>query len=83
MAGHDDESGPETDDPAEVGAFHEAILARERAGGSFPGADALAAMEKPLYRLTSAAVLFTDVTTESTERAELRMHLSSTGGSDQ
>ncbi|MGH6946893.1 MAG: hypothetical protein ACREDZ_06155, partial [Kiloniellales bacterium] len=53
--------------------IYAAILARERAGGSFPDGDALEAMEEPLHRLTSAAVLFSDVTTESTEGPELRM----------
>jgi hypothetical protein len=79
MIGDREENGIEADDPGESRAddpdveIHEAILARDRAGGSFPDASALAAMEEPLHRLTSAAVLFSDVTTESTEGAELRM----------
>ena len=79
MTGDDDENGMEPDDPTEVGAFdpdveiHEAMLARERAGGSLPDGDALEAMEEPLHRLTSAAVLFSDVTAESSPGPELRM----------
>ena len=79
MTGDDDENGTEPDDPAEVSAFdpdieiHEAILARERAGGSLPDGDALEAMEEPLHRLMSAAVLFSDVTAENNPGPELRM----------
>ena len=77
--GDDDENGTEKDDSPEVGAFdpdveiHEAMLARERAEGSYPDRDAVQAMEEPLHRLTSAAVLFSDITTESTPGPELRM----------
>ena len=53
--------------------IHAAMLARERAGGSYPDGDALEAMEEPLHRLTSAAVPFSDVTAESSPGPELRM----------
>ena len=75
----DDENGTETDDPREAGAFdpdadiHDAILARERAGGASPDGDAVEAMEEPLRRLANAAMVFSDIPTESTAGSELRI----------
>lgn len=60
MTGDREENGIEADDPGTDRAddpdveIHEAILGMERAGGCFPDADALAAMEEPLDRLASA-----------------------------
>jgi hypothetical protein len=49
------------------------MLVRERAGASLRDGDAAEAMEEPLHWLTSAAVLFSDVTAESSPGPELRM----------
>ena len=75
----DEENGTETDyatedfsDDLEV-QIHQAILAREKTGDSFPDRNAVEAMEEPLYRLMGAAVLFSDITTESIPGPELRM----------
>jgi hypothetical protein len=40
---------------------------------SLPDAEALAAMEEPLHRLASAAMLLSDVIEESTEGPDLRI----------
>ena len=75
----DEENGTDTDDAAEEFSddlevqIHEAILVREKTGDSFPDRNAVEAMEEPLHRLTGAAVLFSDITTESTAGKELRM----------
>jgi hypothetical protein len=79
MNEHDDENGTETDDAAEDFSddlevqIYEAILAREKTGDSFPDRSAVEAMEEPLHRLTGAAVLFRDITMESSAGPELRM----------
>lgn len=89
MTGDREQTASRRTDPGEDRAddsdveIHEAIVARERAGCSFPDGDALAAMEEPLQLLTSATVLFSDVTAERTEGPELRIQLPSTGGPDQ
>jgi hypothetical protein len=75
----DEENGTETDDTAEEFSddlevqIHQAMLAREKTGDSFPDRNAVEAMEEPLHRLTGAAVLFSDITTESSAVPELRM----------
>jgi hypothetical protein len=75
----DEENGTETDDVAEDLSddlevqIHEAILAREKTGDSFPDRNAVAAMEEPLHRLTGAAVLFSDITMDNSAGPELRV----------
>jgi hypothetical protein len=75
----DEENGTDTDDAAEDFSddlevqIHQAILAREKTGDSFPDRNAVEAMEEPLHRLTGAAVLFSDITAESSAAPELRM----------
>jgi len=71
MSEDGEENGTETDDATEdfpddlEVQIHEAILAREKTGDVFPDRNAVDAMEEPLHRLTGAAVLFSDITTEA------------------
>ncbi|MEX2122795.1 MAG: hypothetical protein WD795_02800 [Woeseia sp.] len=70
--GASDDAAEEFSGDLEV-QIHEAILTREKTGDSFPDRNAVEAMEEPLHRLTGAAVLFSDITTESSAAPELRM----------
>ena len=75
----DEENGTATDHGTEdfsddlAVQIHQAILAREKTGDSFPDRNAVEAMEEPLHRLTGAAGLFSDITAESNAPPELRM----------
>lgn len=70
--GASDDTAEEFSDDLEV-QIYDAILAREKTGDSFSDRSAVEAMQKPHHRLTGAAVLFSDLTMESTPGKELRI----------